>query len=656
MRSSMVARRVVVSVMLIAACAVGVRATETDQFTMPRGMVFADLGTYFTRNAMGYLQEGIDELNSKIKKSLRNDPSGKGAQRYYRSFVVARIVRDKIPSAVPQIEELEHIITSPSMQQRYPGRIIGYKPGRSIFSVRSAFDIGKPFTWHFSATIRIGDVYLGTDKIGHFYDKGYILARRYYEGVGRGDSTDEANADAIQLGVGGNIIYSEDAILGMWSSGIYSNADLACDYAGMLFFRNLTEPVEVAGMVREPMLVRDGAYWTLADHVRLDSDFLTRFFTDHFNEALNPSVYRGGFRKTVHNYLAKHADDVLDWYADENGTHRSQAWFQEKVDDLSTYYGVDYGYRGDDETLVTIASACFATGETPAFQSTAFQPIVVSDASTGSMMIGSPGMLSRRDTHGATMLYRVVDHPRIVERLITHGAPVGAADNAGRTPLHAAARVGAAETIDLLIAGGASVDAVDHKGWTPLHDAARHGHAEAAARLLAHGARVDVVVRLGMTPLHLAALQDEPGVVGVLAGAGADLSARDATGWSAMHHAASHGNGRIIAALLDAGADGDAQARGGERPIHLACRTGGYACAMVLARAGADLDAPEARGMTPLHEAAYSGSARLVGGLIDLGADPTGGGAATSPAELARQRGHRRAAALLWQAIDRSGS
>lgn len=643
-----IACRWILAIVLVVIAAPGVVATETDQFTMPRGMIFADLGPYFSQRAMGYLQAGVDDLNNKITLSLKRDPSGAGAQRYYRPFVVAQTVRDTIPSAVLMIEELEHIITSPSMQRRYPGRLIGYKPGRSIFSARSMLDPGKPFTWHYSATIRVGDVYLGTDKIGHFYDKGFILARRYYEGVGRGDSTQTATDDAIALGSGGNLIYSEDAILGMWSSGVYSNADLACDYSGMLFFRNLTEPIEVAGVLRQPMLVRDGPYWALADRIRPDTDYFTCFITDHFNEALNPSIYRGGFRTTVRKYLASHRDDILDWYADANGTRRSRVWFQNKVDELSTYWGVDYGYRGDETTIVSIATACF--DESP---QTIFDAVAAADAQAVSQLVGTSA-LSQRDPSGATPLHRAAATPALVGQLLDDGLAADAVDHAGRTPLHAAARIDSADSINQLLAAGVRDDATDHRGWTALHDAARFGCANAASALLAHGADPDARVRLGMTPLMLAALQDDPAVVAVLARAGADLNARDASGWTALHHACAHQHAAVARALLAAGADADTRASTGARPLHLACRAGAYACAVALADAGADLDAPEADGMTPLHEAAFSGSAQLVADLIARGADPTGGAAATPPAELARARGHRRTATILWQAIDRS--
>ena len=45
-------------------------------------------------------------------------------------------------------------------------------------------------------------------------------------------------------------------------------------------------------------------------------------------------------------------------------------------------------------------------------------------------------------------------------------------DEAGRSPLHYAARAGAARTTRLLLEVGAGVNAADHFGYTALHEAA----------------------------------------------------------------------------------------------------------------------------------------------------------------------------------------
>jgi ankyrin repeat protein len=53
--------------------------------------------------------------------------------------------------------------------------------------------------------------------------------------------------------------------------------------------------------------------------------------------------------------------------------------------------------------------------------------------------------------------------------LLEHGANVGAVDNEGRTPLHAAAEGGKVKVVRVLLEHGANVDAVDNEGRTSLH-------------------------------------------------------------------------------------------------------------------------------------------------------------------------------------------
>ncbi|PAA58285.1 hypothetical protein BOX15_Mlig012765g1 [Macrostomum lignano] len=80
----------------------------------------------------------------------------------------------------------------------------------------------------------------------------------------------------------------------------------------------------------------------------------------------------------------------------------------------------------------------------------------------------------------------------------------GAADNAGKTALHWAASVNAADLVALLLCRGANRDPPDAQERTPLFLAAYEGAAGAAARLLEAGANRDACDSCGRSPTQAA--------------------------------------------------------------------------------------------------------------------------------------------------------
>jgi hypothetical protein len=141
-----------------------------------------------------------------------------------------------------------------------------------------------------ASTVSVDGKLFGTDKIIHFTNLGRILHSGYLAARKQGLGEYEAIAHALTI-TREDFFLSEDWMLGGLTTGIHSNADLAADYAGFKFYRNLTEEVRIGSRVMPPMLVRDGFYWRLNAHVKPNSDFFTAFITPHWNEALNPNVY-----------------------------------------------------------------------------------------------------------------------------------------------------------------------------------------------------------------------------------------------------------------------------------------------------------------------------------------------------------------------------
>ncbi len=591
-------------------------ATETDQFSVPTGYALVDLGPAFSRQAYHALQDAARSLNVRIRDDLDRDPSGRRAQRWYRPEEVARAVRGQYLQAQLLIEGLERRLFSERFLRRHPGRIGAYKDHDSIYSGRSLLDPGWAFTLHISSTIRVAGVDMGTDKIGHFFDKGSILAQMYYTRRNRGKSEEQAMDEVVRIGSVEGIILGEDAVLGSWSSGVYSNGDLACDFAGMMFYRNLSEEIRVADEVWPPMLVLEDGFWRLNDHVTPDSDFLTRFLSTHFNEALNPGVYHAGLREHVRRVVRERGPRLLDWYADTNGAWHPKGYFDNLVRDLSTWFGYEYGHRGNLDDLVLISRCAYPPDESDDPFAMAREGDI--DALTAWLDEHDPRQA--RGRQGESLVHACVRRPDLLRVVLDHGLDANATDERGRTPLHWAARIGSTQSVMLLLEHGASVSARDHRGRTPMHDAALAGHGAIIDTLRAHGAQVDARDNEQVTPMMLACARGHDHILEHLMGS--DIDACDAWGWSAAHHAARAAHAPCLRRLGALGADLDARDASGIRPAHLAARSGSIRCLRTLYELGADLLSASDLGSTPLHEAARSGDSASVDFLLRLGAAP----------------------------------
>ncbi len=159
----------------------------------------------------------------------------------------------------------------------------------------------------------------------------------------------------------------------------------------------------------------------------------------------------------------------------------------------------------------------------------------------------------------------------------------------GPLTLPEAAALGALDAARAVLDGGGDSDATSPDGWPSLHLAAFFGHAAMVALLLERGSDVRRM-------------------------------ATSSQGNSALHAAlAGQGNAEIVAALLAAGVNANQPDVHAVLPVHLAAARGNMAALARLADAGARLDATLADG--------------------------------TTPAMLARQRGHDGAATWIEQRV-----
>src|ERR1700693_2545060 len=71
-RNLMMYLTVVLALALFALRSLTAIAHETDQYTLPVGREFADLGPHFSRVVHGAIVEAVDGTNAAIKRSLRD--------------------------------------------------------------------------------------------------------------------------------------------------------------------------------------------------------------------------------------------------------------------------------------------------------------------------------------------------------------------------------------------------------------------------------------------------------------------------------------------------------------------------------------------------------------------------------------------------------
>ena len=527
-------RRMVCSVRLwmaalLLAMLASVQAHESEQYTLPAGRDFADLGPQLSRSFLAAIQQAVADTNAAIGTALQDGALPAQLHKLQSADHMADQVWVALFNTYPTNELLDLGLISPATRARYPGLVTMYRPVDSIYDdPLLMLDISKPVRAFFRAgTVSAGGVLFGTDKIIHFINVGRIYHASYLAAIERGLSEPDAALDAVQS-TARNPLLSEDGFLGMYTTGIHSNADLAADYAGLKFYRNLTEPVRVGGALRPPMLQRDGPYWRVV--VADEDTVFSAFVSPHWNEVLNPNIYLAYVGQRVRSVITTRCDDVADWYRNGQGQAHGAAWFAQRQSELSSYFGEPYGHELEADSPVSVATLC------------------------ATALPAAPG--------GTVPLRWAA------------ALPAGQADVLGRSALWRAAADGDAAEVERLMDRGAVLDAPDRDGETALHTAARQGHTATLQLLLSRGADANRAAIHGVAPLQLAVAGGHLQASQALLQSGADPNAQDRFGRTALHEVAQRGHLQLALLLLHHGADATLASRHGSDALQIARRAG----------------------------------------------------------------------------------
>jgi hypothetical protein len=314
------------------------RASETDQFTLPP-QPLDDLGLDLAAIVRGILHAEIAELNARGFELARNPPDGDLGPAEEREFVKHVYQQTGIGFPETTIERAIHY-------GDFAGRNVRFMPDLNDSIYAGAFS-PVPLIHLFDVpTIRLYGVDLGSDKLGHIFEHGYQYFTEYTGARDRGMGEADAIAVAVQYGV-----LQERTVYGAMTTGVYSNGDLAGNYAGFEFYRNLFHEVRIGDRTLPPIVSRDGARW-IVDPERDNAELLKPFISEHLNEAYNPSLYFFSvdlIRSHVRDRCASWFRQVPDF---DEITYRAH------LKEAKTWFGEPYGWDLPDDRAVSLLE-CF---------------------------------------------------------------------------------------------------------------------------------------------------------------------------------------------------------------------------------------------------------------------------------------------------------
>lgn len=166
-----------------------------------------------------------------------------------------------------------------------PGSGLSYAPRSSTewldeYGRKGLYRFAPPWSLAFKVipldtTVRLGDVYLGTDKIAHFFPNGWRYYVELHKALDAGQSEAEAFETVLNFGV-----EQELGWFGM-DYGTFSYADLESNWAGLKWFRALCDD-------DDPLLVATDDGWRLRERFDIaewvnpcwDESFYGNAYTD----------------------------------------------------------------------------------------------------------------------------------------------------------------------------------------------------------------------------------------------------------------------------------------------------------------------------------------------------------------------------------------
>ncbi len=347
------ARKYLAACLLVSAISgtAAVSAFETDQYNLPP-VPLADIGEEVSEYVEGNIRTAIRKLNAEIevRQHCIDQRDRKGVcgsvdnERhklvYLRSdAALAREVFQRLGSGIIPFTRSQTWMNS----HKFRGQ-----PARYRTSYRDSIFVLVPTDYvTISPTVNLYGSSFGTDKIAHFFQQGFGYFGTRREAIKSGQTEEAATLKAIKQG-----ITAERTYFGMLVSGVFSNGDLAANYAGMKFYEGLTADVQLGGLRRPHAAEVAGGFWRFNEDVR--PHLFRPFISDHLNEALNPSIFAPILRSSVRRIVRKRS--CTQWR--QRFPTRTRSDYETETRNLVRWYGEEYGHR-ESTKFVSIANTCF---------------------------------------------------------------------------------------------------------------------------------------------------------------------------------------------------------------------------------------------------------------------------------------------------------
>lgn len=339
-----------------------VAAFETDQYNLPP-QPLGDIGEEFSEYVEQNIKKAFDKTNAEIIRrqiclgnlTVERKPANCGLAEKERARLAFLRSEEAIAREVYTLlgDGIFPFTRSATWVESHRFRV---KPALYRTNYLKSVYLTVPTNYlTISPTVKVFGAQFGTDKIAHFFQQGYTYYKISERAAAKGLTQEEAGQKAISWGQ-----KTERTYYGTLVSGVYSNADLAANYVGMLFYQGLTREIKIKDETRPAVLLLKNGIWTFNPDFNSPELLIKPFFTDHLNEAFNPSIITNLFGLRTYVRRAVKKQSCKQWLTQNPGLTQSE--LNELTQKLARWNDKDYGFTGSTN-FITIANVCFGESQ-----------------------------------------------------------------------------------------------------------------------------------------------------------------------------------------------------------------------------------------------------------------------------------------------------